>query len=72
MYRQNLLKQELDKLRKDNDYLKYSNALLNERISMLQTEIRALRLELQNKELVNKLTMDIATKPIKIEDFNLD
>jgi len=72
MYRQNQLKQELDKLRKDKNYLEYSNALLKEKINTLQTEIRALRLEIQNKELVNQLTMDIIIKPIKTEDFNLD
>lgn len=68
MYRQNLLKQELNKLRKDKDYLECENMILKERINTLQTEIRALRLELQNKELVNKLTMDIAVKPITIKD----
>lgn len=63
MYRQNQLKEELDRLRKEKNYLEYSNALLKERINTLQTEIRALRLELQNRDLMGRLINEITLKP---------
>ena len=70
MYRQNKLKEELDRLREENFRLKTEVTFWKNRADVFQYEIRALRYELQNKELVNKLTTDILLKPIslKIDD----
>ena len=69
MYRQNKLKEELDRLRKENERLRNEVTFWQSGTDAFQSEIRALRLELQNRDLMGRLINEISLKPIKIEDF---
>ncbi len=63
MYRQNKLKEELDKLRKENERLLLENVYLKERNNTLQSELYNIRLEIQNKSLCDSLQKELLTKP---------
>lgn len=63
MYRQNKLKEELDKLRKENERLLLENVYLKERNNTLQSELYNIRLEIQNKSLIDSLQKELLTKP---------
>lgn len=63
MYRQNKLKEELDKLREENKRLLFENVYLKERNNTLQSELYNIRLEIQNKSLIDSLQKELLTKP---------
>ena len=63
MYRQNKLKEELDKLRKENERLLLENVYLKERNNTLQSELYNIRLEINNKSLIDSLQKELLTKP---------
>ncbi len=66
MYRQNKLKEELDRLRRENEYLKCENISLRERNDACQLHIRNLQLELQVKEMCNRMPYLTIPKPIVV------
>ena len=61
MYRCNQLKEELDKLRSENDFLKWQNSHLRELMAQKDLQIRNLQLQLQVKDMTYKLCN--VTKP---------
>lgn len=63
MYRQNKLKEELERLREENKRLLLENVYLKERNNTLQSELYNIRLEIQNKSLLDSLQKEILTKP---------
>ena len=69
MYRQNKLKEELDRLREENERLRNECTFWRSRTDTFQSEIRALRYELQNRDLMGRLIRETTLKPIRIEDF---
>lgn len=66
MYRHNQLKEELDKLRDENDYFKSQIRYLNEKCARRDLEIRNLQLQLQIKDMSAHLESLIKSQPIKI------
>lgn len=71
MYRQNQLKEELDRLREENECLRNECTFWKSRTDTFQYEIRALRYELQNRDLMGRLLVsETMLKPIRIENFN--
>lgn len=69
MYRQNKLKEELDRLRGENKKLALENVYLRERANTLQSELYNVRLQMQNDSLHNTLMEKIILGPslFKIE-----
>lgn len=63
MYRRNMLKEELEKLREENKRLLLENVYLKERANTLQSELYNIRLEIQNNGLFDSLQKEILTKP---------
>ena len=63
MYRRNMLKEELEKLREENKRLLLENVYLKERNNTLQSELYNIRLEIQNNSLFDSLKKEILTKP---------
>lgn len=63
MYRQNKLKEELDRLRDENYRLRNEITFWKERLNTLNTEVRALRFELQNRDLMGRLIMKDTLEP---------
>ena len=63
MYRQNKLKEELDRLREENQILKMENIHLKHVCNEKQLFINTLRLELENKNLLNHIVEGISHKP---------
>ena len=77
MYRQNNLRKEIDNLRKEIDTLKEENfkfrtgiIFWKERCNTLNAEVRALRYELQNRDLMGRLITKETLEPriIKLDD----
>lgn len=66
MYRRNMLKEELDRLREENKRLLLENVFLRERNNTLQSEIRNMRLEIHNRSLMDSLQNEILLKPTTI------
>lgn len=69
MYRQNKLKEELDRLREENRILEMENVYLRERANTLQAELYNTRLQMQNDSLHDTLMKRILTEQpiIRIE-----
>jgi len=63
MYRQNKLKEELDRLRDENRRLILENVYLRERNNTLQAELYNIRLEMQNNSLHDTLMERILLNP---------
>lgn len=70
MYRPNKLKEEIDKLKEEIDTLKEENfkfrtgiIFWKERCNTLNAEVRALRFELQNRDLMGRLIMKDTLEP---------
>lgn len=74
MYRQNKLKEELDRLRYENKILELESVYLRERINTLKAELYNARLELQNRDLMGRLITKDMLEPriIKIDEYGFD
>jgi len=67
MYRQNKLKEELDRLREENKRLELKNVYLREIANTLQAELYNIRLQMQNDKLNDALIKSILGSPIMID-----
>ena len=63
MYRRNMLKEELDRLREENKRLLLENVYLKERNNTLCADIRNMRLEIHNRSLMDTLQKEILLNP---------
>ena len=63
MYRRNMLKEELDRLREENKRLLLENVFLRERNNTLCADIRNMRLEIHNRSLMDTLQKEILLNP---------
>ena len=70
MYRQNKLKEELDNLRKENRRLEIENVALRRRTNTLLAELHNIRLEMQNRYLMDELIKEKTLEPriIKLDN----
>lgn len=70
MYRQNKLKEELDNLRKENRRLEIENVSLRRRTNTLLAELHNIRLEMQNRDLMDELIKEKTLEPriIKLDN----
>lgn len=67
MYRHNQLKEELDKLRDENDYFKLQIRYLNEKCARRDLEIRNLQLQLKIKDMSIQLLYSVKPQPMDIK-----
>lgn len=65
-FRKNNLKKEIDYLRFQNDYLSAKCQYFESACREKDLFIRQLKLELENKNLLNRLTEIVASKPTKV------
>ena len=74
MYRQNKLKEELDRLRDENRRLAFENVYLRERNNTLQAELYNVRLQMQNDSLHDTLIQRTLTERpiIRIEKERME
>lgn len=67
MYRQNKLKEELDRLRKENENLKIENAYLEGGIRQRDAIIENLNSRIINQSLSEELQLAMARRPIVVQ-----
>ena len=74
MYRQNKLKEELDRLRLENKRLELENVYLNQRNQVLECEIQNMRLQTQLKNLSDEMIMKLCLNPrlITLDEHGFD